>query len=229
MPEVKVLSAFCTTELDWTMMAATWASVCTACVSCEPLHQQANAHSAQQQLANQIMEVEQKYPDSPVIIVGDFNHTNLSVELPKYKQLIKCLTRERNTLDHCYSTIKDAYQANIRAPLGNSDHSLIHLIPSYRQKLKAAKPVEKSVRTWSTEAIENPRGCLDSTDWDIFKTNNNNLDDYADAVTSYISFCEETCIPTRAVYKFNNCKPWFFAELGKLRTNKEEAYRPGCI
>ncbi|KAJ8372732.1 hypothetical protein AAFF_G00277400 [Aldrovandia affinis] len=65
------------------------------------------------------------------------------------------------------------------------------------------------------------------TDWDIFKTNNNNLDDYADAVTSYISFCEETCIPTRAVYKFNNCKPWFPAELGKLRTNKEEAYRSG--
>ncbi|KAJ8417090.1 hypothetical protein AAFF_G00283170 [Aldrovandia affinis] len=95
------------------------------------------------------------------------------------------------------------------------------------QKLKAAKPVEKSVRTWSTEAIENLRGCLDSTDWDIFKTNNNNLDDYADAVTSYISFCEETCIPTRAVYKFNNCKPWFSAELGKLRTNKEEAYKSG--
>ncbi|KAJ8372795.1 hypothetical protein AAFF_G00276900 [Aldrovandia affinis] len=61
----------------------------------------------------------------------------------------------------------------------------------------------------------------------MFKTNNNNLDDYADAVTSYISFCEETCIPTRAVYKFNNCKLWSSAELGKLRTNKEEAYRSG--
>ncbi|KAJ8391292.1 hypothetical protein AAFF_G00090790 [Aldrovandia affinis] len=61
----------------------------------------------------------------------------------------------------------------------------------------------------------------------MFKTINNSLDDYADAVTSYISFCEETCIPTRAVYTFNNCKPWFSAELGKLRTNKEEAYRSG--
>ncbi|KAF7643840.1 hypothetical protein LDENG_00232240 [Lucifuga dentata] len=76
------------------------------------------------------MEAELLHPDSPVIIIGDFNHAKLSAELPKYKQLIQCPTREGKTLDLCYSTIKDSYTANIHDPLVNSDHALIFLIPS---------------------------------------------------------------------------------------------------
>ncbi len=39
-----------------------------------------------QQLAEQISEMEQRYPDSLLIILGDFNKANLSRELPKYRQ-----------------------------------------------------------------------------------------------------------------------------------------------
>ncbi len=43
--------------------------------------------AAMQQLAEQISETEQRYPDSLLIILGDFNKANLSRKLPKYSTL----------------------------------------------------------------------------------------------------------------------------------------------
>ena len=73
-------------------------------------------------LADQILCVERTNPDSLVIVLGDFNKGNLTRELPKYKQFIKCPTREENILDHCYTTVSSAYHAVPRAALGLSDH-----------------------------------------------------------------------------------------------------------
>ncbi len=85
--------------------------------------------AAMQQLAEQISETEQRYLDSLLIILGDFNKANLSRELPKYKQHVTCPTRNSNILDHCNTIIKDAYHSVPRAALGLSDHCLVHLTP----------------------------------------------------------------------------------------------------
>ncbi|XP_075911483.1 uncharacterized protein LOC142906815 [Petromyzon marinus] len=182
---------------------------------------------AQRMLADQILSVERANPDSLVIVLGDFNKGNLSHELPKYIQFIKCPTREGNTLDHCYTTVSRAYHAVPRAALGHSDHAMVHLIPAYRQKLKLCKPAVRTSKQWTSEAVEDLRACLDCTDWDMFTTATNSLDELTEAVTSYISFCEDCCIPTRTRVNFNNNKPWFSAKLRRLRLEKEEAFRSG--
>ncbi len=46
--------------------------------------------------------------------------------------------------NYSYTIIKEAYHSVPRAALGLSDHCLVHLIPTYRQKLKAAKPVTRT-------------------------------------------------------------------------------------
>ena len=61
---------------------------------------------ALQDLADQRTSTERKHPDSILIILEDFNRANLSHELPKYRQHIKCPTRDKNTVDHCYTTLK---------------------------------------------------------------------------------------------------------------------------
>ena len=188
---------------------------------------QASANEAQRVLASQILCVEHENPDSLVIVLGDFNKGNLTQELPKYRQFIKCPTREGNTLDHCYSTISKAYHAVPRAALGHSDHVMVHLIPAYRQKLKRCKPVVRTSKQWTSEAMEDLRACLDCTDWDMFMTASNSLDELTEAVTSYISFCEDCCIPTRTRVSYNNDKPWFTAKLRRLRLDKEDAFRSG--
>ncbi|KAK3543211.1 hypothetical protein QTP70_013014 [Hemibagrus guttatus] len=65
-----------------------------------------------------------------------------------------------------------------------------------RQKLKLCKPVVRTSKKWTSEAVGELQGCLDCTDWDVFRTTTNSLDEYTDTVSSYIYFCEDSIIPT---------------------------------
>ncbi|KAK3569832.1 hypothetical protein QTP86_005862 [Hemibagrus guttatus] len=188
---------------------------------------QAHVSSALQHLADEITHTEQQHPDSVIIILGDFNKANLSHELPKFKQHISCPTRDKNILDHCYTTIKDAYRSVPRAALGLSDHCLVHLLPTYRPKLKSAKPVVRTVKRWTSETEQDLQACFECTDWSIFEAGATDLDELTETVTSYISFCEDMCIPTRTYLSFNNDKPWFTSKLRHLRQAKEDAFRNG--
>ncbi|KAK3526050.1 hypothetical protein QTP70_012885 [Hemibagrus guttatus] len=188
---------------------------------------QAHISSALQHLADQITHTEQQHPDSVIIILWDFNKANLSHELPKFKQHISCPTRDKNILDHCYTTIKDAYRSVPRAALGLSDHCLVHLLPTYRPKLKSAKPVVRTVKRWTSETEQDLQACFECTDWSIFEAGATDLDELTETVTSYISFCEDMCIPTRTYLTFNNDKPWFTAKLRHLHQAKEDAFRNG--
>ena len=112
----------------------------------------AGATSAMKLLAAWVTAIESAHPDSVVIVLGDFNHTNLKKFLPRYKQHVDYATRRNNkTLVHCYTLHKNAYNALVRAPLGESDHSTVLLIPTYRQKHKAIKPTKKVVRKMTDE------------------------------------------------------------------------------
>ncbi len=188
---------------------------------------QVHVSSVLQKLADQITETEQQHPDSVLIILEDFNKANLSRELAKYRQHVTCPTRDTNILDHCYTTIKEAYHSVPRAALGRSDHCLVHLILTYRQKLKSAKPVLRTVKRWTNETEWVLQACFDCTDWSVLEAAATDLDELTETVTSYISFCEDICIPTRTYLTFNNDKSWFTAKLGHLRQAKEDAYRNG--
>ncbi len=95
------------------------------------------------------------------------------------------------------------------------------------QKLKSAKPVVKTVKRWTNETEWVLQACLDLTDWSVFEAAANDLDELTETVTSYISFYEDMCIPTRTHLTYNNDKPWFTAKLRQLRQAKEESYRKG--
>ncbi len=157
----------------------------------------ARVSAALELLADQITHTEQRYPDSFFVILGDFNKANLTRELPKYRQHITCPTRDSNILDHCNTVLKDAYHSVPRAALGLSDHCLVHLLPAYRQKLKSSKPILRTVKRWTAEAEQDLQACFELTDWSVFEAAATDLDELTDTVTSYISFCEDMCVPTR--------------------------------
>ena len=75
----------------------------------------AGAISAMKLLAARVTATESAHPDSVVIVLSDFNHTNLKKFLPRYKQHVDCATRNNKTLDHCYTVHKNAYNALVRA------------------------------------------------------------------------------------------------------------------
>ncbi|XP_019210931.1 uncharacterized protein LOC109200009 [Oreochromis niloticus] len=225
--DVTVIAQHCSSSLEYLFIHCKpfyspreFASFILAAVYVPP---DADVQAAQCALAEQILHMERTFPDS----LGDFNKANVSQELPKYKQYIKCPTREERTLDHCYSTISGAYRAVPRASLGLSDHVMVHLIPAYRRRLKLSKPVVRTKKLWSNEAVEELRTYLESTDWDTMKAASNSWDEFTDAVTSYIYFCEDSIVPSRTRVSYNNDKPWFTPKLKKLWLEKRKAFRSG--
>ncbi len=95
-------------------------------------------------------------------------------------------------MDRCCTAIKDAYHSVPQTALGRSDHCLVQLIPTYRQKLKSAKPVLRTVKRWTNEAEQDLKASFDLTDWSVFEAAANDLDELTETVTSYISFCEDS-------------------------------------
>ena len=187
----------------------------------------AKATAAIGELTKHVAAAESAFPESTVIVLGDFNHTSLRKTMPRYYQHVDCATCGMNTLDLCYTTLKHAYRATPRAPLGNSDHVMVLLTPTYRQKLKAIKTVTRTVRKWTPESSETLKGCLEATDWDVFKEACSSLDEYTDTVTSYIAFCEEMCIPSKNVRIYGNDKAWFNETVKKKLNEKNEAFKSG--
>lgn len=57
----------------------------------------ANANTEIQTMADEINELELKRPESPLIILGDFNGAQFNHDHPRYNQHIDCFTREGDT------------------------------------------------------------------------------------------------------------------------------------
>jgi cell division septation protein DedD len=64
------------------------------------------------------------------------------------------------TVDHLYSTQRDAYKALPHPPFGKSDHNSILLLPAYNQKLNQEVPVTHSIRKWSDDVDAKQRTVL---------------------------------------------------------------------
>ncbi len=165
---VTVLKKMCCSYLETLFINCKPWKICSFILVSVYISPQAHVSSALQKLADLIPDIEQKH--SVLIFLWDFNKANLSRELPKYRQHITCPIRDCNILDHCYTAIKDSYHSVPRAALGLSAHWLVHLIPTYRQELKSAKPVFRTVKRLTKQAEQNLKAFLTSLFLRLLKT-----------------------------------------------------------
>ena len=110
--------------------------------------------------------------------------------------------------------------------LGRSRHNMIHLIPLYRQKLKARKPTIRQVKVWSQEAIEELNGCFHCTDWNVL-LEGASLDEQVDIITGYIKFCVDVVVPGKEVRSYPNNKPWITKEVADILRQRQQAFKDG--
>jgi hypothetical protein len=162
---------------------------------------------AGQELCNIVNEIENSYPDSSNIIMGDFNKCGVGKFLHGYHQVINCATRGENKLDLCFINLKSAYKCKQLPQLGESDHNTIFLTPTYRRKLKSSKPVTCSVPQWSEDSTATLQGCFDCTDWSILHDEDRPLEENLDVISSYINFCVDMVIPKKSFIQYPNNKP----------------------
>ncbi|GFS16460.1 hypothetical protein ElyMa_001473900 [Elysia marginata] len=163
------------------------------------------------------------------IILGDFNHCSLDSALPHYHQYVSCPTRGDRTLDLCYCNIPDAYKCVPLAPLRDSDHNNVQLIPKYKPLLKRAKPAVKVVKKWTSDATLQLQECFEKTDWDVFINNCTDINELTDTISSYILFCEENIIKGETIKVYPNNKPWVTRELKEAIINKNNKFKENNI
>ncbi len=223
---IKVHERICNPDLELLTLSARafylpreFSTVVLSCVYVPP---SANVKAAAEQVAHNTQAMLGKYPDAPVLILGDFNSCQLDYVLPAFKQYVDVPTRFNKTIDLCYSNIQEAYKARALPPLGLADHNVIHLLPVYKQRLKQHKPMIYSTLQWSEDAIARLQGCLACTDWDVFE---GELDEQTLVISDYIKFCIDTLIPAKTIKTYPNSKPWINPQIKHFFYKKQLAFR----
>lgn len=82
-------------------------------------------------------------------------------------------------------------------PPGKLDHNFIHLLPTYRQKVKC----------------ESEKESFESTDWHLFYDAWSDLRKLTDIITYYIKVFEDTVITAMTVKVWGNNKLWLSKDL----------------
>jgi hypothetical protein len=73
--------------------------------------------------------------------------------------------------------------------------------------------------------VDSLNGCFECTDWDVFLDDGSSLDEAADVISSYISFCADLVLETKEVKVYPNSKPWVSPELKTLLRERQAALK----
>ncbi|KAK0143367.1 Retrovirus-related Pol polyprotein from type-1 retrotransposable element R1 [Merluccius polli] len=81
----------------------------TVVISCVYIPPGVNTNTAAELVAQNVHTMLSKYPDAPVLIMGDFNSCKLDCVLPSFEQYVDVPTRREKVLDLCYGNINTRF------------------------------------------------------------------------------------------------------------------------
>ncbi len=170
-----------------------------------------------------------KHPDDAFIIAGDFNKANLRQVMPNLHQHVSCPTRGPNTLDHCYTQFKNAYNARSLPAFGKSDHAAIFLTPEYKQRLVQGPPVKRVVTRWSSHSKAMLQAALDDVDWNMFRASSSNISEFTDVASSYVNMLTEQATETVTIRTISNQKHWVDRTICNAVNQRTATYSAGLL
>ena len=191
------------------------------------IHPHANAARAAELISNHINKLDSISPDAPKFVLGDFNHCLLDKPLKTFHQYVTCPTRLNNTIDLCYGSVPAAYMSIALPPIGSADHNWALLAPVYKPVFYRHERVVKTVKSWTADSIVVLQDCFDCTEWHVFYDTCKNLNELVDVISSYISFCVDSVIPTKQITVFPNNKTWVAKDLKAVLNKKKRVFFQG--
>ncbi len=144
-------------------------------------------------------------------------------------QHISCLTRGQNTLDHCYTQFKNAYNACSLPAFGKSEHTAIFLTPEYKQRIIQRPPVEREVTRWSPHSEAMLQASLDDVDWDMFRASSFDVSEFTDVALSFINTLTEQASEPVTIRTFSNQKPWVDRTICDAVNHRTAAYNASLL
>ncbi len=119
------------------------------------------------------------------------------------RTFINILTRGPNTLDHCYTQFKNAYNSRSLPGFGKSEHAAIFLTPEYKQRLVQEPPVKRVVTRWSSHSEAMLQAYVD---WDMFWASSSDVSEFTDVALSFVNMLTEQATETVTIRTFSNHK-----------------------
>ena len=114
------------------------------------------------------------------------------------------------------------------APLGRSDHDMVHLFPSYTPAVKRLPVITITSKCWFPGADEALKCCFETSDWDILcESYRYDIDGLVECITHYINFCNDDILPSRETQCFPNNISWVTSNLKAILNLKKKAFREG--
>lgn len=112
--------------------------------------------------------------------------------------------------------------------LGASYHNSIFLLPTYSPCFTRQEREEKTIKIWTEDSISSLQACFDCTDWQgFFDACGDNIDELTETVSSYVTFCIDSVIPSKQVVIFPNNKPWVTKVLKSAINKKKNIFFTG--
>nr|CAH8873648.1 unnamed protein product [Trichobilharzia regenti] len=166
------------------------------------------------------------FENSLSIVTGDFNGSDCSFLISLgHDNIVNFATRLGKKLDLVFINDVGIYEAHKRAPLLNSDHCIIRVLPKIYSK--SHKGVLSHLYSkvqqicYSKDNIDKLRCMLKGTNWDLFTEQT--LDETITNTTDYLKFCFEICCPKETLFiRFDRLSSPY---LKKLRRDKELLFK----
>lgn len=149
-----------------------------------------------------VVELQTKHPRAFIVTNGESNHVSISKTLTNITQYVDCKTRKNKALDLLYANRKEVNSSLVLPPLGRSEHSLIHFLPTYKPVLSQQPVTTRTVKERSKHAEEALHDCFQSTNWNLF------LGEYREdieGITDYMQSCEDNVVSTSMPH-WNCCR-----------------------
>ena len=175
--------------------------------------------------------VEAQFPNSGVIIAGDFNKLNTSRlrNAFKLKQIIRFPTRGNNILDLILTNLDQYYQEPEKfSPFGLSDHVSIVIQPRARSKVPKATFKIKSRDTRPSKRFAF-RQYLEQVNIQSLLDGKESFEDQITTFESIIKYGLDTLLPVRSKTKFANDPPWISKKLKQLIRQRQKSLHQGDL
>lgn len=144
-------------------------------------------------------------------------------KLTGLKQIVKFLTRGKNTLDQIFTNIPTTKPVRIFPLIGKSDHSCVFC--SHQDHV--VHYVKRSVRLMSKSRIARFNSILCDIDWLKYVSSFNNIEEAFLNFQSALKSVFDYCFPSRIVRVCPTDQPWVKPSLKILINDQDRAFYNG--